>query len=77
MLDLIQRVNWTEYFLILTQGTPSLALQFLVVNGIIAACWLMSRIRKRKYKQSSSLLLPLLFTVGNLSVVTLGHRLAT
>jgi hypothetical protein len=77
MLDLMQRVNWNEYFLIMTQGNPSLALQFLAVNGILAAYWFMGRLRKRKSKQSSAVLLPLLFVVGNLSVVTLGHRLAT
>jgi hypothetical protein len=77
MLELVQRINWNEYLLILTQGNPSLALQFLVVNGIIAAFWLTSRVRKRKSKQSSAVLLPLLFVIGNLSVVTLGHRLAT
>ena len=77
MLDLVQRINWSEYVLILTQGNPSLALQFLVVNGMIAAYWLMGRLSKRKSKQSSALLLPLLFMVGNLSVVTLGKRLAS
>ncbi len=79
MLDMVQRINWNEYFLILTQGNPSLALQFLVVNGMLAAYWLMGRVGKRKpnAKQSSALLLPLLFMVGNLSVVTLGKRLAS
>ena len=77
MLDLVQRINWNEYLLILTQGNPSLGLQFLVINGILAAYWLMGRLRKRKFKQSSGLLLPILFVVGNLAVVTLGNRLAT
>jgi hypothetical protein len=77
MLDLVQRINWNEYLLILTQGNPSLALQFMVVNGMLAAYWLMGRTRKRKPTQSSALLLPLLFMVGNLSVVTLGKRLAS
>jgi len=77
MLDLVQRINWDEYSLILMQGTPSLALQFLVVNGMLAAYWFMGRLRKRTSKQSSALLLPLLFMVGNLSVVTIGKRLVS
>lgn len=77
MLDLVQRINWNEYFLILTQGNPSLGLQFLVINSVLAAYWLTGRLRKSKSKQSSGLFLPILFVVGNLAVVTLGNRLAT
>jgi len=76
MFDLVQRVNWNEYFLIMTQGNPPLALQLLVVNGMLAAYWLVRRARKRKSPQGSAWLLQLLFVAGNLGVVTLGNRLS-
>lgn len=75
MMDLVQRVNWNEYFVILTQGHPPLALQLLVVNAMLTAFWLVRRARKRKH-QSSALLLQLLFLAGNLGVVTFGNRLS-
>lgn len=76
MLELAQRVNWNEYFLMLTQGNPPLFLQFLVVNAVLLAYWLFRRTRKRKSQQGSAWILQLLFVAGNLGVVTLGSRLS-
>ena len=78
MLELAGRVNWDEYHLFLSQGTPSIALQLLALNVMLAVYLMHRRTRKRKGKspQTGGLLLPLLFLVGNYSVVNWGNKLA-
>jgi hypothetical protein len=78
MLELAGRVNWDEYYLFLSQGTPSIALQLLALNVMLVVYLMHRRTRKRKGKsaQTGGLLLPLLFLVGNYSVVNWGNKLA-
>ena len=78
MLELAGRVNWAEYHLFLSQGTPSIALQLLALNAMLVAYLMHRRIRKKKGKpaQTGGLLLPLLFLVGNYSVVNWGSHLS-
>lgn len=78
MLELAGRVNWDEYHLFLSQGTPSIALQLLALNVMLVAYLMHRRTRKKKGKspQTGGLLLPLLFLVGNFSVVNWGNHLS-
>lgn len=79
MQELVQRVNWSEYLLILMQGNPPIALQLAVVNVVLVGYWLFSRGRKRKTKhisQQPAWMLQLLFVAGNIGVVTWGGRLS-
>ena len=77
MLELVQRVNWNEYLLILTQGSPPLGLQLLMVNAMLVAYWFMRRRAPRKRNaQPSGWLIPAMFAAGNISVVTWGGTLA-
>jgi hypothetical protein len=75
MLELVQRVNWDEYLLILSQGNPPIGLQLLMVNAVLVAYWLLRR-TKRKSHQASGWMLPALFIAGNIGVVTWGSRLS-
>ena len=79
MLELIERVNWNEYLLILSQGTPPIGLQLLVINVVLVTFWLVRRTRKRRPQrrsQGSGWILQTLFVAGNLSVVTWGSQLS-
>jgi hypothetical protein len=75
MLELLQRVNWDEYVLVLSQGNPPIGLQLLLVNAMIVAYWLLRR-TKRKSRQGAGWMLPVLFIAGNIGVVTWGSRLS-
>jgi heme A synthase len=75
MLELAQRVNWSEYAMILSQGSPSIGLQLAVINVVLLACWLRRR-AKPKQKQGAAWMLQLVFVAANVGVVTLGDRLA-
>lgn len=75
MLGLVQRVNWQEYLLILSQGNPPIGLQLLVINAALVGWWLYRRTR-RKSRQASTWLLQLLFVGGNLGIFTWGSRLS-
>ena len=78
MLELVSRVNWDEYQLFLSQGTPSIGLQLLALNILLAVYLMHRRTRKKKGKspQTGGLLLPLLFLAGNYSVVNWGNHLS-
>jgi hypothetical protein len=78
MLEMAGRVNWDEYHLFLTQGTPSIGLQLLALNVMLVVYLMHRRTRKKKGKsaQTDGLLLPLLFLVGNYSVVNWGSQLS-
>ena len=78
MLDLVQRVNWNEYMLILSQGNPPIALQLMVVNAALVAFWLYRRTRNRKRNAplQSGWMLQLMFLTGNVGVVMLGSHLS-
>ena len=76
MLELIQRVNWSEYFLILSQGEPPIAMQLLAVNIILVGYWFFRRIAKRKAKAGPAWMLPMLFIAANVGVFTWGSRLS-
>lgn len=77
MLELAGRVNWDEYQLFLSQGTPSIAVQLLVLNVMLVVFLMHRRTRKKgKSRQSGGLLLPLLFLIGNYSVVNWGGKLS-
>ena len=78
MLDLVQRVNWNEYMLILSQGNPPIALQLMVVNAALVAFWLYRRTRNRKRNAplQSGWMLQLMFLAGNVGVVMLGSHLS-
>jgi hypothetical protein len=78
MLELAGRVNWDEYHLFLSQGTPSIALQLLALNVMLVVYLMHRRTRKKKGKspQTGGLLLPVLFLVGNYSVVNWGNHLS-
>ncbi len=77
MLELAGRVNWDEYQLFLSQGTPSIALQLLALNVLLVVYLLHRRTRKKgKSRQSGGWLLPRLFLAGNYSVVNWGGQLS-
>ena len=78
MLELAGRVNWEEYHLFLSQGTPPIALQLLALNALLAFYLMHRRTRKQKGKspQTGGMLLPMLFLVGNYSVVNWGDKLS-
>ena len=79
MLELMARVNWDEYELFLTQGTPSIAIQLLALNALLAVYLMRRRTRTRKGKSrqsSGGWLLPMLFLAGNYSVVNWGGSLS-
>ena len=76
MLELVERVNWNEYFQILAQGEPSIGVQLLVVNIILMGYWFFKRIAKRKAKPGPVWILPMLFIAANFGVVTWGSRLS-
>ena len=76
MLELAQRVNWSEYFLILSQGEPPIAIQLLAVNIILVGYWFLRRIAKRKPRAGTVWMLPMLFIAANFGVVTWGSRLS-
>ena len=77
MLELAARVNWDEYHLFLSQGTPPIALQLLALNVLLVVYMIHQRIRKKgKTRQSGGLLLPMLFLGGNYSVVNWGGNLS-
>ena len=77
MLELVQRVNWDEYALILSQGNPSIGMQLLIVNAMLLGYWLVRRAAKRKpRRQQSGWLLQAMFVLANVGVVTWGSRLS-
>ena len=77
MLELVERVNWDEYHLFLMQGTPSIALQLLVLNGLLVLYLMRQRTRKKaKSRQPGGWLLPMLFLAGNYGVVNWGGHLS-
>jgi hypothetical protein len=79
MLELAGRVNWDEYALFLSQGTPSIALQLVTLNALLVLYLLRQRTQKKgkgKSRPSGGLLLPMLFLAGNFSVVNWGGRLS-
>lgn len=75
MMDLVQRVNWDEYLQILSQGSPPIGLQLLLVNAVLMAYLLHRRTRKGKNRQAGWML-PVVIIGGNLVVVTWGGQLA-
>ncbi len=76
MLDLMQRVNWDEYLFFLSQGYPPVSLQLLALNAMLVIFWLFRRARKRKSRQTSAWLLPVLFCAGNVGVIAWGSQLS-
>ena len=79
MLELVARVNWDEYHLFLSQGTPSIAMQLLALNALLVVYLMRRRTRTRKGKSrqsSGGWLLPMLFLAGNYGVVNWGGNLA-
>ncbi len=79
MLELAGRVNWDEYHLFLSQGTPPIALQLLALNVLLVVYLMHRRTQKKgkaKSRQSGGLLLPMLFLAGNYSVVNWGGQLS-
>ena len=77
MLELLGRVNWDEYQLFLSQGTPPIAVQLLALNALLVAYLMHRRTRRRgKSRQSGGWLLPMLFLAGNYGVVNWGGRLS-
>jgi hypothetical protein len=79
MLELAGRVNWEEYHLFLSQGTPSIALQLVALNALLVLYLLRRRTQKKgksKSRPSGGLLLPMLFLAGNFSVVNWGGHLS-
>jgi hypothetical protein len=76
MLEMMQRVNWGEYLHILSQGSPPIGIQLLLLNVILIVYLLHRRTRhKSKYRQQSGWVVPVLFLAGNLGVVTWGSKL--
>jgi hypothetical protein len=78
MLELVGRVNWDEYYLFLSQGMPPIALQLVVLNALLVVFLMHRRTRKRKGKSppTGGLALPMLFLIGNFSVVNWGGHLS-
>jgi len=76
MLELVQRVNWSEYILILSQGDPPVGLQLIAINAFLVGYWFLRRMAKRKPAASPAWMLPALFIAANLGVVTWGSRLS-
>lgn len=77
MLELAGRVNWEEYHLFFSQGTPPIALQLLALNALLVVYLMRRRTRKKgKSRQSGGWLLPMLFLAGNFSVVNWGGNLS-
>ncbi len=82
MFELVERVNWNEYALILAQGDPPIGLQLLVVNALLAVFWFARRMfkpkpkKKRNAPEGSAWMVQLLFVAGNIGVIMLGGRLA-
>ena len=76
MLELLQRVNWDEYSLILSQGHPPIGMQLLFLNAVLVAYWVLRRTATRKPQhQPAGWLLQALFVAGNVGVITWGSRL--
>lgn len=79
MLELAGRVNWYEYHLFLSQGTPPIAIQLLALNVLLALYLMRRRTQKKgkaKSRPSGGWVLPMLFLAGNYSVVSWGDRLS-
>jgi hypothetical protein len=78
MFELVQRVNWDEYHLFLSQGMPPIGLQLVVLNALLILYLMRRRTRKQKGKSppTGGLLLPVLFLAGNFSVVNWGGNLS-
>lgn len=84
MASLLERVNWSEYLLLLSKGNPPVALQLLIANTVILVLWLVFRARSGapvrshaggKSGQRHTLALQGLFVVANLLIVNYGDRL--
>ena len=77
MLELVERVNWAEYQLFLSQGTPPIALQLLALNALLVLYLMRRRTQKKgKSRQGGGWMLPMLFLAGNYSVVNWGSKLS-
>ena len=77
MLELVGRVNWDEYQMFLSQGTPPIALQLLVLNALLVFYLMRQRTRKKgKSRPSGGLMLPIMFLAGNYTVVNWGGNLS-
>jgi hypothetical protein len=76
MLEMLQRVNWDEYILMMSQGSPPVGLQLVAVNALLVGYWLVQRARRRKSRPGSAWMLQILFVAANIGVVTWGGQLA-
>lgn len=84
MANLFERVNWSEYLLLLSKGNPPVVLQLLIANTLILILWLVFRARagtskrsraRGKSRHGHTLALQGLFVAANLLIVNYGDRL--
>lgn len=48
MFDLLEGVNWAEYYSLLFDGHPSMFSQFAIFNAVVLAIWSFRKIRKAR-----------------------------